>query len=165
MSRTFTDYCSQGTIPVGALAACFEWQSIGGESRPTGTFLSPETCKDIPKYSQDVLKQFPDICQGSTFADDRSRFTRYIQTKLGDRAGEGTQSFVTQAGEQCNRLNSAQSPHYYTGFCDAVRDKDLRQLLSYCGGIPDLENLPASNSDAERFTSRMVRTLCGEVGR
>ncbi len=159
---TFTDYCSQGTIPVDALAACFEWQSIGGESRPTGTFLSPETCKTMDTA---VLKQFPDICQGSTFADDRSRFTRYIGTKLGVDT-QGVDSFVTQAEQQCELLDSAQSPqHYYTGFCDAMRNKNLGQLLSYCRGIPDLEKLPASNSDAERFTSRMVRTLCGEVGR
>lgn len=155
-ASTFTDYCSQGTIPVDALAPCMEWQSIGGESRTKETFLSPETCKTM---DQDVLKQFPDICQESS-TDDRSRFTRYIQTKLrGD-----PQSFVTQAEEQCKRLDSAQSPHY-TGFCDAMRNKNLGQLLSYCRGMQDLDKLPQSNTDAERFTSRMVRTLCGEVRR
>jgi len=155
MSRTFTDYCST-TIPVDALAACMEWQSIGGESRPTGTFLSPETCKTMDK---DVLKQFPDICQESEYVPDPSRFTRYIQTKLGG----DPQSFVTQAEAQCERLDSAQSRDYYTEFCNAVRNKNLGQLLSYCRGIPDLEKLPASNSDAERFTSGMVRTLCEKI--
>jgi hypothetical protein len=157
---TFTDYCS-GTIPDDAVFACMEWQLIEGESRP-GTFLLPKTCNMMNK---DVLKQFPDICQQES--EESDRFTRYIQSKLGDRAGEGggrgERSLVTQAEEQCNRLNSAQSPHYYTGFCDAVRDKNLKQLLSYCKGIPDLEKLPASNSYAERFTISMVRELCAEV--